>query len=74
MAELPEHEQVNTSFDMLYTLPKKLEARHPPHSHKGEQASSEAYWERFSRYPAPMGRVATPGEKELFPPDPETWD
>ena len=33
MAELPEREQVNTSFDTLYTLAKKMEAHHPSLSH-----------------------------------------
>ena len=48
IAELLEHEQVNTSFDMLYTLAKKLEVRQP---HKGGQGSSEAHRDRFRRYP-----------------------
>ena len=74
MADLPEHEQANTSFDTLYTLAKKLEARQPPCSHKGGQGSSEAYRDRFRRYPAPTGRVATLEEEELFPPYPETRD
>ena len=30
MADLPEREQADTSFDMLYHLAKKLEARHQP--------------------------------------------
>ena len=74
MADLPEHEQTNTSFNMLYTLAKKLEVRQPPHSHKGGQGYSEAYRNRFRRYPTPMGRVATLEEEELFPLDLETRD
>ena len=35
MAELPEREQVNTSFDTLYTLAKKLEAWQPLCLHRG---------------------------------------
>ena len=30
MADLPEREQADTSFDTLYHLAKKLEARHQP--------------------------------------------
>ena len=32
MADLPEREQADTSFDMLYHLAKKLKARHHPHN------------------------------------------
>ena len=35
MAQLPEREQAGTSFDMLYTLAKKMEACQPTHSHRG---------------------------------------
>ena len=74
MADFPEHEQANTSFDMLYMLAKKLEARQPLCSHRLGQRSSEAYRDRFRRYHAPAGRVATLEKEELFPPDPETRD
>ena len=74
MVDLPEHEQANTSFDMLYTLAKKLEVRQPLCSHKGGKGSSEAYRDRFRRYPVPTGRVATLEEEELFPLGPETQD
>ena len=43
MVELPEREQAGTSFDMLYTLVKKMEAHQPTHTCKGEQGSSDAY-------------------------------
>ena len=65
---------MNTSFDTLNTLAKKLEVRQPLHSHKGVQEFSEAYRDRFRRYPAPVGRVAMLEEEELFTPDPETVD
>ena len=74
MVDLPKCEQVNTSFDTLYTLAKKLEVRQPLHSHKGGQGYSEAYRDRFRRYPTPMGMVTTLGEEELFLLDPETQD
>ena len=35
MAELPEREQASASFDMLYTLAKKMEAHPPSHMHRG---------------------------------------
>ena len=76
MAELPEWEQANMSFDMLYILAKKLEVTQPPHSHKGGPGSSDTCRDRFRSYPMPIGRVATlkEEEEELFPPDPETQD
>ena len=68
MAELPEREQAG--FDKLYTLAKKMEACQPNHMHQG-QGSSDAYWDRYRRYPTPGGRVATLAKEELLPPDPE---
>ena len=35
MAELPEREQAGASFDMLYTLAKKMEVHQPTHMHRG---------------------------------------
>ena len=32
MSDQPEREQADTSFDTLYHLAKKLEARHQPHN------------------------------------------
>ena len=43
MAELPEREKVNTSFDTLYMLAKKLEGWQPLHSHRGGSGPSDAY-------------------------------
>ena len=71
MAELPEREQVNTSFNTLYTLAKKMEAHQPSRPHRSRSGSSEAYRDQYRRYPTPAGMVATLGDEELFPPDPE---
>ena len=73
MVELPEREQAGASFDMLYTLAKKMEACQPNCSYEG-QGSSDTYWDRYRRYPAPGGRVATLTKEELLPPDPEPLD
>ena len=73
MAELPEREQADTSFDMLYTLAKKMEVHQPTHTHQG-QGSSDAYQDRYRRYPTPVGRVATLAKKELLSPDPDPLD
>ena len=74
MAQLPEREQVNMSFDTLYTLTKKMEAHQPSWSHRGRSSPSDAYRDKYRRYPAPMGRVATLEDEELFPPDPKVQD
>ena len=41
MANLPKREQENTSFEMLYTLAKKLEVRQSLHSHKAGSGSTK---------------------------------
>ena len=74
MAELPEREQAGASFDTLYTLAKKMEACQPMRTHKGEQGSSDAYLDKYRRYPTPTGWVATLAEEYLLPPDPEPLD
>ena len=73
MVELPEREQASASFDTLYTLAKKIEVHQPNCMHWG-QGSSDAYQDRYRRYPAPGGRVATLAEEELLLPDPEPLD
>ena len=73
MAELPEREQAGASFDMLFTLAKKMEAHQPKCTHQG-QGYSDAYWDRYRRYPTPRGRVVTLTEEELLPPDPDPLD
>ena len=74
MVELPKREQVNTSFDMLYMLAKKMEARQPSHPHKSWPGSSDAYRDKYQRYPAPVGWIAMLEEEKLLPPDPELPD
>ena len=69
MAELLEREQVGTSFDTLYTLAKKMEVHQPTHAPRG-QGSSDAYQDRYQRYPTPAGRLMMLVE-ELLLLDPE---
>ena len=71
MADLPGQEQVNTSFDTLYMLAKKLEVRQPSHSHKAGSGSTNTYRDWYWMYPTPAGKVTTHEDEELFPPDPE---
>ena len=71
MAELPEREQVNTSFDTLYTLAKKLEVQQSLCSHRGKPGPSDTCRDKYRRYPTPMRWVATLEDEELFSPDPE---
>ena len=71
MAELPEREQVGASFDTLYMLAKKMEARQPSHTHRGQGSLDHAYRDRYWRYPTPAGRVATLADEGILPPDPE---
>ena len=74
MADLPEWEQANTSFDTLYTLAKKLEVRQRSHSHKAGSGATDTYRDLYRRYSAPAGRVATLEDEELFLLAPEIWD
>ena len=70
MTELPEREQASASFDTLYTLAKKMEVHQPSCMHRG-QGSSDTYQDKYRRYPAPTGQVATLAEEELLPPGPK---
>ena len=73
MAELPEGEQAHPTFDMLYTLAKKLEAGHlvwPHHYATG----LDAYREKHRHYPAPTGRVVTLEEEEAASADPASGE
>ena len=72
MADLPECEQVNMSFDMLYTPAKKLEVRRSLHSWKMGSGSADTYRDMYWRYPT-TGRIVTLEDEELFLPDPEIW-
>ena len=69
MAELPEREQVNTSFDTLYMLTKKMEAQQPSCPHRSGPGSSDAYRDKYQRYPAPAGQIVMLEEEELLLPD-----
>ena len=70
MADLPEREQVDTSFDMLYHLAKKLEARHQPrHATKLGSSAHDSY-KGFKKYSTPVGCTAMV-EPDLLPPDPD---
>ena len=71
MADLPKREHVDTSFNTLYTLARKMEASQPPHFQRAAAGSVDAYKERYRSYPTPTGRVATLEDEDLFPPDPE---
>ena len=71
MAYLPEQEQGSTLFDMLYTLAMRLEAAQPSCIRRNGTGAPEPYKEKFHRYPAPAGLMATLEEDELFLPNPE---
>ena len=51
-----------------------MEAHQPPRSHRSGSSPSEAYRDKYRRYPTPIGRVATLEDEELFLPDPEVQD
>ena len=70
MADLPEREQADTSFDMLYHLAKKLEARHQPRNTTRVGSSTHDPHKGYKKYPTPVGCVATV-EPDLLPPDPD---
>ena len=71
MADLPEREQADTSFNTLYMLARKMEANQPSHFQRAAAGSTDAYRERYRRYPMPTGRVAMLEDEDLFPPDSE---
>ena len=70
MADLPEREQADTSFDTLYHLAKKLEARHQPHNVTKVGSSTHDLHKGYKKYPTPVGHTATV-EPDLLPPDPD---
>ena len=68
VADLPGREQTCTTFDTLYTLARKMEARQSNHDSSG--APSDGYRDRYRQYPTPANRVATVGEGgDFLPPD-----
>ena len=70
MADLPEREQVDTSFDTLYYLAKKLEMHHQPQSATRGGTSTHDPTKGYKKYSMPAGHMATV-EADLFPPDPD---
>ena len=68
MADLPEREQADTSFDTLYHLAKKLEAWHHPHSMAKGGTLIHNPNKGYKKYPTPVGHMTTV-ETDLFPPD-----
>ena len=72
MADLPEREQVHTSFDTLYMFAKKMEVWQPLHTHRSGSGSSDSYKDKYQRYPVPVGWIAMLKEEELLLPDPES--
>ena len=71
MADLPEREQADTSFDTLYHLAKKLEACTINYATrpKGGTLTHDSH-KGYKKYSTPVGCAATV-EADLFPPDPE---
>ena len=70
MADLPEREQADTSFDTLYHLVKKLEVRHHLHSATKGVSTTHDPHKGYKKYLTPVGCAATVGA-DLFPPDPD---
>ena len=64
MAELPKREQASPTFDILYTLAKKLEVRQPAHAHR-YTPSFKVYRDKHRHYIMPTGRVAALEEEGL---------
>ena len=64
VADLPQREQTRTTFDTLYTLARKMEARQSNHNSRG--VPSDRYRDRYQQYPTPANRVATVGEGGNF--------
>ena len=71
MADLPEREQADTSFDTLYHLAKKLEGQHHPRHLTKVGSSTHNPHKGYKKYPTPAGHVATV-EPDLLPPDPDS--
>ena len=59
---------------MLYTLAKKMEVQQPSHPHRSGPGSSDAYRDKYWRYPAPAGQIAMLEEGELLLSDPKSPD
>ena len=70
MADLPEREQADTSFDTLYHLAKKLEVCHQLCGMAKGGTSTHDPHKGYKKYSTPRGCAATV-EADLFPLDPE---
>ena len=70
MADLLEKEQADTSFDTLYHLAKKLEARHHLHNATKGGPSNHDPNKGYKKYPNPVGCAATV-EPDMLLPSPE---
>ena len=70
MADLPEREQADASFDTLYHLAKKLEVQHHPHNVTKGGSSTHNSHKSYKKYPTPVGHAATV-EPDLLLPDPD---
>ena len=70
MADLPEREQADTSFDTLYHLAKKLEAQHHLcNATKGGPSNHDPH-KGYKKYATPVGCMATV-EPDLLPLNPD---
>ena len=70
MADLPEREQADTSFDTFYHLAKKLEVHHQLRNMtKGGTLTHDPH-KGYKKYSTPGGHAATV-EADLLPPDPK---
>ena len=73
MADLPEREQADTSFDTLYHLTKKMEECNQPCSAvKGGTSTHESY-KAYKKYSS-LGTCAVMINAKLFPPDLEVLE
>ena len=63
---------MDTSFNILYMLAREMEANQPFHFQSATVGSTDAYREKYRRYPMPIGRVAVLKDEDLFPPNPES--
>ena len=70
MADLPEREQADTSFDTLYHLAKKLEVWHQPHNATKVGSSTHDPHNGYKKYPTLVRRTATV-QPDLLPLDPD---
>ena len=70
MANLPEREQADTSFDTLYHLAKKLEVHHQPRNMPKGGTLTHDLHKDYKKFSTPRGHASTV-KADLFPPDSE---